>query len=94
MMDFRHITPCGECCEGCAKKSAGQCRGCLDSNGHCEEWAQSGQCPTCVCAKEHGALFCGLCPDFPCAHLPMLKWRPDCIHELSELARDYRAKHE
>ena len=28
MMDFRHITPCGECCVGCPKKADGLCQGC------------------------------------------------------------------
>lgn len=88
--DFRHITPCGECCEGCAKKSAGQCHGCLESDGRCEEWAQSGQCPTYACAKEHRVPFCGVCPEFPCDHLPMLKWRPNSVKELTELAEQYR----
>ena len=90
MMDFRLITPCGECCEGCKKKADGQCHGCLETGGHCEEWAGFGVCPTYACCREHGALFCGVCPEFPCNHLPMLKWRPDCVNELTELAKEYR----
>jgi len=90
MMDIRLITPCGECCEGCRKKADGLCRGCLETGGHCEEWAGSGMCPTYACCREHGALFCGVCPEFPCNHLPMLKWRPDCVNELTELAKEYR----
>ena len=34
----------------------------------------------------------GLCPEFPCNHLPMLKWRPDCIRELAELTDAYRSQ--
>lgn len=90
MMDLRHITPCGECCKDCKKKADGLCRGCLDSDGHCEEWAGSGVCPTYACVKEHGVAFCGVCEEFPCDHLPMLKWRPDCVMELTELAKEYR----
>ena len=80
-MDFRLITPCGECCEGCKKKA----------DGHCEEWAGSGVCPAYACCKDHGALFCGVCPEFPCDHLPMMKWRPDCVRELTALAEKYTA---
>lgn len=89
-IDIRSITPCGECCEGCGKKADGLCRGCRETDGHCEEWAGSGVCPAYACAREHGALFCGVCEHFPCDHLPMLKWRPDCIRELTELAQQYR----
>ena len=89
-IDFSHITPCGECCDGCRKRAEGLCRGCLETDGHCEEWANSGVCPTFACCKEHGIPFCGLCPEFPCDHLPMLKWRPDCVKELTALADTYR----
>ena len=90
MTDFANITPCGECCAGCAKKAQGLCGGCCETDGHCEEWASSGICPTFACAKAHGALFCGVCPAFPCDHLPMLAWRPDCVQELTTLADQYR----
>lgn len=86
MIDFTRITPCGECCDGCKKRLEGQCSGCLESDGHCEEWAQSGICPVFACAREHGVPFCGLCPDFPCDYLPMLRWRPNCVPELTALA--------
>lgn len=88
-IDYLRITPCGECCAGCQKKAASLCHGCLETGGHCEEWAASGICPAFSCAKAHGILFCGLCPEFPCDHLPMMKWRPDCIHELTELAESF-----
>ena len=88
-IDRLHITPCGECCTGCKKKADGLCHGCLDTGGHCEEWAGSGVCPTYACCKEHAVPFCGVCPEFPCDHLPMLKWRPDCVRELTELAQKY-----
>lgn len=89
-MDFRHITACGECCMGCAKKSDGRCGGCNETQGHCEEWAQSGVCPVYACTRAHGVSFCGVCEAFPCDHLPMRRWRPDCVQELSALAEEYR----
>ena len=92
-IDFTRITPCGECCEGCSKKADDRCHGCLETDGHCEEWADSGVCPTFTCCREHDGPFCGLCPEFPCDHLPMLKWRSDCVRELTELAEQYHATH-
>ena len=89
-IDFTCITPCGECCEGCKKKVDGLCHGCLETGGHCEEWAASGMCSTFACCREHGVPVCGVCPEFPCDHLPMRKWRPDCVSELTELAEVYR----
>lgn len=89
-MDFRHITACGECCMGCAKKSDGRCGGCNETQGHCEEWAQPGVCHVYACTRAHGVSFCGVCEAFPCDHLPMRKWRPDCVQELSALAEEYR----
>ena len=91
MRSLLRITPCGECCEGCKKKTDGLCHGCLETGGHCEEWTDTGMCPTYACCKEHGVPFCGMCPEFPCDHLPMLKWRPDCVRELTALAEEYRA---
>lgn len=90
-MHYAHITPCGECCDGCAKRASGACRGCLDTGGHCEEWAGSGVCPVFACCTAHGATFCGLCSEFPCERLPqLLRWRPDCIAELRTSAEAYR----
>lgn len=54
-MNFARITPCGECCDGCGKRAAGQCQGCLETDGHCEEWAGSGRCRIYACAQKHGA---------------------------------------
>lgn len=93
-MFLSHITPCGECCEGCPKRSDGLCEGCRETDGHCAEWAGSGVCPTYACCKAHGAVFCGLCPEFPCDHLPMLKWRPNCVQELTELAIRYKQRYD
>jgi len=90
-MDFARITACGECCDGCAQMAAGKCRGCKETQGHCEEWAASGVCPVYACASAHGVKFCGLCPEFPCDHMPMLRWRPDCVQELTDLAVQYRS---
>lgn len=94
MIDFTRVTPCGECCDGCRKRQDGLCKGCLDSGGHCEEWAQSGTCPVFACARAHAVPFCGVCPEFPCDHLPMLRWRPDCIAELTALAEAHRHQFE
>ena len=55
-IDFRMITPCGECCAGCLKKQDGFCQGCLESGGKCKEWEQSGGCPIFLCCVEHLSL--------------------------------------
>lgn len=89
-MNFDRVTPCGECCDGCPKRARGACSGCLESGGRCEEWAQSAICQVFGCCQSHEVPFCGLCPDFPCDHLPMLRWRPDCVRELSLLAEAFR----
>lgn len=89
MMDLRHITACGECCEGCRKREEGLCGGCNELQGRCEEWTQSGVCPVYACTRAHGVAFCGICLEFPCDHLPMQKWRPDCVQELVKLAEAY-----
>lgn len=91
-IDFHTITPCGECCDGCPKKADGLCSGCIETDGCCEEWSASGVCPVYTCTKAHGVRFCGVCSAFPCEHLPMLRWRPDCVKELAELAETYRAR--
>ena len=92
-MNETHITPCGECCDGCAKHASGACRGCLESGGHCEEWTGSGCCPVFACARVHDAVFCGVCSEFPCERLPqLLHWRPDCIRELRETAEALRQR--
>lgn len=92
-IDFKTITACGECCVGCKKKEAGLCQGCIESDGHCEEWTQSGGCPIYKCAKEHGVQFCGLCKEFPCQGLKeKIVWNPNAIEHLSKLADLYREK--
>lgn len=91
-MNPAEITPCGECCTHCPKRASGQCRTCRATGGRCEEWSQSGRCPVYACVEEHGVLFCGLCPDFPCEALPrLLHWRPDCVRELRTLADSLHA---
>lgn len=92
-MFLSHITPCGECCEGCPKKSDGLCEGCRETGGRCAEWTDSGICPTYACCQAHNAVFCGMCPEFPCNHLPMRKWRPDCVRELRILAHKYNDRY-
>ena len=90
-IDFSTVTACGECCVGCPKKEAGQCEGCIQSDGHCKEWKDSGQCPIHKCAKAHGAPFCGLCAEFPCAELTgKIFWKPHIVEELTQLADAYR----
>lgn len=85
------LTPCGECCMGCAKKKDGFCRGCIESDGHCKEWEQSGGCPIFRCAKAHSVSFCGLCPDFPCGWLrETVTWNPHIAAHLSALAEEYK----
>ena len=42
-IDFTKITACGECCVGCKKKEEGLCEGCIESDGRCKEWAESGE---------------------------------------------------
>lgn len=92
-IDFTVITACGECCVGCKKKENGMCKGCIESDGHCEEWAQSGTCPIYQCAKEHNVQFCGLCEEFPCEWLiQKVVWRPNVVEELTELASLYYEK--
>lgn len=89
--DFSVITACGECCVGCAKKAEGRCRGCIDEDGHCQEWAESGGCPIHKCTREHGVQFCGLCAEFPCEWLvKKVVWRPNVVQELTGLAQQYR----
>ncbi len=92
-IDFTKITACGECCEGCSKKDSGVCKGCIESDGHCEEWAQSGICPIHKCARKHGVQFCGLCECFPCDWLvKKVTWKPDLVPELTRLAELYRGE--
>lgn len=89
-IDFATITACDECCAGCPKKEKRICTGCIESDGHCEEWAQSQGCPIYQCAREHNVLFCGLCEDFPCGFLVQkVTWRPNVVAELKELADLY-----
>lgn len=93
-MDFTKITACGECCEGCGKKADGLCKGCIESDGHCEEWTQSQGCPIHQCTRAHGVQFCGLCSSFPCDWLVQkVTWRPNVVRELTELAERYRKQY-
>lgn len=89
-IDFATITACGECCVGCRKKEDGICQGCIESDGHCMEWAQSNGCPIHKCAREHDVQFCGLCEEFPCEWLiQKIVWRKNVVEELTELANLY-----
>ena len=89
-MEFNTITACGECCDGCNKKESGICKGCIESDGHCEEWTQSNGCPIHKCSKEHKVQFCGLCHEFPCDWLiKKVTWKSNIVAELTELAKLY-----
>lgn len=90
MIDFAHITACGESCFGCQKKKSGSCQGCIESDGHCAEWARSNGCPIYKCAREHNVQFCGLCTEFPCTWLKeKITWNPHAIDNLTKLAALY-----
>ena len=90
MRDFSSITACGEDCTGCAKRAQDLCGGCRELDGYCPEWAQSGRCPVHACAKEHDALFCGLCSQFPCGRIPaLMPWKPDAVQQMKTLAEMY-----
>jgi len=89
--DFSQVTACGECCAGGEKKLDGRCRGCRETDGHCEEWSQSGRCPIHACVQEHGVAFCGVCPLFPCADLEQkIPWNPRIVEHLTALAGKFR----
>jgi len=89
--DYTKITACGECCTGCKKKESGFCKGCIESDGNCKEWEQSGGCPIYKCAKAHGVQFCGLCVGFPCEWLVgKVTWNPHIVENLQLLADEYR----
>jgi hypothetical protein len=90
---FGGITACGESCTGCAKRAQGLCSGCRETDGRCQEWADTGRCPIHACASRHGVLFCGLCESFPCGQLPaLLPWNPAAPAHLAALAAAYRAQ--
>ena len=90
-IDFPKITACGECCVGCKKKEDGLCEGCIESDGHCKEWAQSKGCPIHKCAKQHKVQFCGLCSEFPCDWLvEKITWNPNVVEDLNNLAKKYK----
>ena len=89
-IDFEKITPCGERCSGCAKKESGFCQGCIESNGNCREWTESGGCPIYKCAAEHNVKFCGLCVEFPCDWLvEKVTWNKNIVADLTELKKRY-----
>lgn len=89
-MDFSRITACGECCTGCRKKEEGLCKGCIESDGNCKEWEESGGCPIHKCTREHTVPFCGLCGDFPCEWVvKKTVWRDNYVEEHRQLASEY-----
>ena len=88
--NFDFVTPCGECCTGCKKKDSEWCQGCIESDGNCKEWTQSGGCPIFMCAKQHNVIFCGLCTEFPCAFLvETVTWNPNIIQRQIQLTQLY-----
>ena len=89
-IDFSIVTACGECCAGCQKKADGLCEGCIESDGYCKEWIQSGRCPVHACAKSHNVQFCGICSRFPCDELiTKIHWNPNIVDHLTDLAKRY-----
>ncbi len=89
-IDFTTITACGECCVGCKKKDEGSCGGCIETDGYCEEWTQTGRCPVHSCARRHNVQFCGLCSEFPCNSLTQkISWNKNIVEHLSKLASIY-----
>lgn len=89
--NFSCITACGECCDGCIKRNNGKCEGCLETGGHCLEWAGSKGCPIAICASKHDIQFCGLCDEFPCEKLKSTNtWNLNAVDNLSNLAKQYK----
>ena len=94
-IDFSTITACGECCVGCKKKEEGMCEGCIESDGNCKEWEQSGGCPIYKCAKRHNVQFCGLCNKFPCDWLTQkVTWNRNVVEHLRSLATTYKEQND
>ena len=93
--DFSKITACGESCVDCSKKEEGFCQGCIETDGKCKEWEQSGGCPIYKCTKRHNVKFCGLCTEFPCEWLlSKITWKQNVVEELSILAKEYKLFYE
>lgn len=93
-INWKNVTACGECCEFCQKRKEGICKGCVVSDGYCEEWTQSGRCPIHACASAHQVPFCGLCGDFPCDWLlSKVTWKEDLVSQHNTLAALYRVEH-
>lgn len=91
-MVFSELTACGECCADCKKKENGFCKGCIESDGNCREWTESGGCPIYKCTRKHNIQFCGLCNEFPCKWvLEKVTWRPEYAKEHLKLAEQYRS---
>ena len=93
-LDFSTVTACGENCGDCERKRTGGCPGCIEADGFVPEWIDSGRCPIHLCAREHGARFCGLCREFPCEKLPsLMHWNPDITAHLTRLREEYRRQY-
>ncbi len=92
-IDFTKITACGESCVGCERKADLTCEGCIETDGHCWAWKESGQCVVHKCAKGHGVQFCGLCSLFPCDDLTRkIHWNPNVVAHLTHLRDAYTIK--
>ena len=86
---WEHVTACGEDCRRCGKWPD-HCPGCAAADGKVREWKESGICRIYACVKEHQALFCGLCREFPCRKLPaLMPWKGDPVQEMKSLRRAY-----
>lgn len=89
-IDFSRITACGGDCTSCEHYRNKTCDGCNKNGGQCVKMWDNG-CAICKCCKERGALFCGLCGEFPCELLKnTMTWEKDGIERLAERAEEYR----
>lgn len=89
-IDFTTITACGECCVKCSKKIAGECPGCIETDGVVPEWKESGRCKIHTCVRKNGVQFCGLCKNFPCDNLQkLIPWNSNIVEHLTYLRDEY-----
>lgn len=94
MTDFSNITPCGGDCTSCAHYKNDECTGCIKNGGKCVSmWENS--CTIYECCAKHGALFCGVCSEFPCEWLvsKISEWDKHGIERLRKLGSEYMKEH-
>lgn len=92
-IDLSKVTACGECCDNCKHREEISCKGCIETDGYCAMWIESGRCKIHACAREHNVQFCGLCPEFPCADLEKkIHWRENVVDELRTFAENFKMR--